>query len=227
MDLDQIAQDRARDMTWAANGRDFADRVKRVTVVPFDYAPTVPAPLTCRPVAKRPYVPADAKDLDQRCYECYNIQVSGLVQRMRASGLKKLVIGVSGGLDSTHALLVCAQALDRLKLPRTNCLAYTMPGFATGDETKGYAIELMARLGVEANTLDIRPSCEVMLKDLGHAYATGARGAGVYDVAFENVQAGERTNHLFRIENHPGGFVVCARAVPRRPRPRLGPRRGP
>jgi len=168
----------------------------------------VASPLTYRTVAKRPYVPADEKDLAQRCYECYNIQVSGLVQRMRASGLKKLVIGISGGLDSTHALLVCVQALDRLGLPRANCLAYTMPGFATGDETKGYALELMARLGVEANTLDIRPACEVMLKDLDHPYATGARGPEVYDVTFENVQAGERTNHLFRIANHRGGFVI-------------------
>ena len=134
---------------------------------------SVQTPLTYRVVAKRPYVPAAKDELDQRCYECYNIQVSGLVQRMRSSGIKKLVIGVSGGLDSTHALLVCVQALDKLKLPRSNCLAYTMPGFATGEATKSYATELMRRLGVTAHELDIRPSCEVMLKDLGHPYSKG------------------------------------------------------
>ena len=127
------------------------------------------------------------------------------MQRMRSSNLKKLVIGVSGGLDSTHALLVCVQALDKLKLPRSNCLAYTMPGFATGEATKSYATELMRRLGVTAHELDIRPSCEVMLKDLGHPYA---KGEPVYDVTFENVQAGERTNHLFRLANHQNAFVV-------------------
>ena len=127
------------------------------------------------------------------------------MQRMRSSGLKKLVIGVSGGLDSTHALLVCVQALDKLKLPRSNCLAYTMPGFATGEATKSYATELMRRLGVTAHELDIRPSCEVMLRDLGHPYA---KGEPVYDVTFENVQAGERTNHLFRLANHQNAFVV-------------------
>jgi NAD+ synthase (glutamine-hydrolysing) len=204
VDLDRIEQDRSRDATWSQNGADYADVVQRVRVVEFSRQ-SVQTPLTYRVVEKRPYVPSDKADLDQRCYECYNIQVSGLVQRMRSSGLKKLVIGVSGGLDSTHALLVCVQALDKLKLPRSNCLAYTMPGFATGEKTKSYATELMERLGVTAHELDIRPSCEVMLKDLGHPYS---KGEPVYDVTFENVQAGERTNHLFRLANHQGAFVV-------------------
>ena len=204
VDLDRIEQDRSRDATWSANAFDNAAAVQRVRVVEFSRA-SAPTPLKYRVVAKRPYVPSSKADLDQRCYECYNIQVHGLVQRMRASKITKLVIGVSGGLDSTHALLVCVQALDKLKLPRTNCLAYTMPGFATGDATKSYAHELTARLKVTAHELDIRPSCEVMLKDLGHPYA---RGEGVYDVTFENVQAGERTNHLFRLANHRGAFVV-------------------
>ena len=203
VDLDRIEQDRSRDATWSQNAADYADVVRRVRVVEFSRQ-SVQTPLQYR-VAKRPYVPSAKDELDQRCYECYNIQVSGLVQRMRSSNLKKLVIGVSGGLDSTHALLVCVQALDKLKLPRSNCLAYTMPGFATGEATKSYATELMRRLGVTAHELDIRPSCEVMLKDLGHPYA---KGEPVYDVTFENVQAGERTNHLFRLANHQNAFVV-------------------
>jgi len=208
VDLGRVAQDRSRDMTWSQNGRDFRDLVEKVRVVDFSLVPGGSHGLGFRRVAKRPYVPSDPATLAERCYECYNIQVSGLAQRMRASGLKKLVIGVSGGLDSTHALLVCCQALDKLGLPRSNCLAYTMPGFATTAATKSYALELMRCLGVTAETLDITPSCEVMLGDLGHAYAAGERGRAVYDVTFENVQAGERTNHLFRLANHKGAFVV-------------------
>ena len=204
VDLDRIEQDRSRDATWSQNAADYADVVRKVRVVEFSRQ-SVQTPLQYRVVAKRPYVPSAKDELDQRCYECYNIQVSGLVQRMCSSNLKKLVIGVSGGLDSTHALLVCVQALDKLQLPRSNCLAYTMPGFATGKATKSYATELMRRLGVTAHELDIRPSCEVMLRDLGHPYS---KGEPVYDVTFENVQAGERTNHLFRLANHQGAFVV-------------------
>ena len=208
VDLDRIEQDRSRDMTWSQNGRDLGDRVAGVRVVDFDLSPGHSHGLGFRVVPKRPYVPSDAATLTERCYECYNIQVSGLVQRLRSCGLKKVVIGVSGGLDSTHALLVICQALDKLGYPRANCLAYTMPGFATSDATKSYALELMDCLGVSAETLDIRPACEVMLKDLGHPYARGLRGREVYDVTFENVQAGERTNHLFRLANHNGAFVV-------------------
>ena len=206
VDLDRLVQDRARDMTWTANGRHFQDRIHNIRVVPFDFElPEKTTLLAYRRVAKRPYVPSDPETLAQRCYECYNIQVSGLVQRMRASKLKKLVIGISGGLDSTHALLVCCRAVDFLELPRSNIYAYTMPGFATTDRTKSYAWELMNALGVEANELDITPSCRQMLTDLGHPYSRGER---VFDVTFENVQAGERTNHLFRLANSRGAFVV-------------------
>ncbi len=121
---------------------------------------------------------------------------------MRATGSQKLVIGVSGGLDSTHALLVCARTMDELKLPRKNILAYTMPGFATSSRTRNQAWQLMRAIGCTAEEIDIRPSCMQMLKDIGHPYAKGKK---VYDIAFENVQAGERTSHLFRLANHHGG----------------------
>ncbi|MEJ7804765.1 MAG: NAD(+) synthase, partial [Telluria sp.] len=142
---------------------------------------------------------------DVRCTEVYNIQVQALVQRLSQSGMQKVVIGVSGGLDSTHALLVCAKAMDRLALPRANILAYTMPGFATSDRTLRQARELMDVVGCSAHEIDIRPSCVQMLKDLGHPYASGEE---VYDVTFENVQAGERTSHLFRLANYHGGIVI-------------------
>src|SRR5262249_23798876 len=148
-----------------------------------------------RTVERFPYVPADPATRNARCEEVYNIQVRGLETRLRATGIEKVVLGISGGLDSTHALIVVARALDRLGLPRENVLAYTLPGFATGSHTKGNAWRLMEALGVSAQEIDIRPSAAQMLHDLGHPAADGERQ---YDVTYENVQAGERTSHLFR-----------------------------
>src|SRR5207248_2284046 len=99
-----------------------------------------------RKIERFPFVPSDPQRLDHDCYEAYNIQVAGLVQRLRATGSKRVVIGVSGGLDSTHALIVAAKAVDLLGLPRTNILAYTLPGFATGSQSKAYALALMRSL---------------------------------------------------------------------------------
>ncbi|GMA86748.1 hypothetical protein GCM10025868_19980 [Angustibacter aerolatus] len=153
-------------------------------------------------------MPADADRLEQDCYEAYNIQVAGLVQRLRAIGGPKAVIGVSGGLDSTQAMLVAAKAMDRLGRPRSDVLAYTMPGFATGETSKSAALRLATALGATVEVLDIRPAAEQMLRDLHHPYADGERGDDVYDVTFENVQAGLRYDYLFRLANHRGGIVV-------------------
>jgi len=158
-----------------------------------------------RKLHRFPFVPADPARLALDCYEAYNIQVAGLVQRLQATGIGKIVIGVSGGLDSTQALIVAAKAFDRLGLPRRNILAYTMPGFATGEETKGNAHRLMQALNVSAHELDIRPAAMQMLNDLRHPFA---RGEAVYDVTFENVQAGLRTDYLFRLANQQGGLVL-------------------
>jgi len=128
-----------------------------------------------------------------------------LTQRLRAAGIERVVIGVSGGLDSTQALLVCAQATDLLGLPRGNILAYTMPGFATSDHTKANAIKLMQALGVTWHELDIRPAASLMLKDIGHPFASGELR---YDATFENVQAGLRTDYLFRLANQHNGIVI-------------------
>ncbi|GGD91450.1 NAD(+) synthase [Aureimonas endophytica] len=152
-----------------------------------------------------PFVPDTPERLDQDCYESFNIQVQGLVKRLEATRARHMVIGVSGGLDSTQALIVAAKACDLLGRPRDTILAYTMPGFATGDETKGNAWTLMRALGVEAHEIDIRPAARQMLTDMGHPFA---RGEPVYDIAFENVQAGLRTDYLFRLANHRDGFVI-------------------
>jgi NAD+ synthase (glutamine-hydrolysing) len=127
------------------------------------------------------------------------------MRRMTATKAERLVIGVSGGLDSTQALLVACRAFDRLNLPRTNILAYTMPGFATSDGTKSNAWALMTALGVTAEEIDIRPAAERMLADIDHPFA---RGEPVHDITFENVQAGLRTDYLFRLANHHGGIVL-------------------
>ncbi|WP_340314366.1 NAD(+) synthase [Rhizorhabdus argentea] len=158
-----------------------------------------------RQVARFPFVPADPLQLDADCYEAFNIQVEGLAKRFTSTSGSTMVIGVSGGLDSTHALIVAAKACDRLGLPRTAILGYTMPGFATGDATKSNAWALMRALGITAAEIDIRPAARQMLADMDHPFA---RGEPVYDIAFENVQAGLRTDYLFRLANQHGGFVI-------------------
>ncbi|HEX4618065.1 MAG TPA: NAD(+) synthase, partial [Stellaceae bacterium] len=205
VDLGRIRQERMRTNTFGDNARAAADRSVTFRPVSFEFAaPGEPLDLHRR-VERFPYVPADPAMLRENCYEAYNIQVQGLAQRLKATGLKKLVIGVSGGLDSTQALIVSARVMDRLGMPRTNVLAYTLPGFATGKVTKANAWRLMKALGVTGAEIDIRPAAQQMLKDIGHASSTGE---ALYDVTFENVQAGLRTDYLFRLANHNGGLVV-------------------
>ena len=161
-----------------------------------------------RRVDRFPFVPDDPARLAQDCYEAYNIQVEALVQRLRAIGNPTIVIGVSGGLDSTQALIVAARAMDRLGRPRSDILAYTMPGFATSATTRRNAEDLAVGLGCSFSELDIRPTATQMLTEMGHPYGRGERGPEVYDVTFENVQAGLRTDFLFRIANARGGIVL-------------------
>ena len=158
-----------------------------------------------RRIERFPFVPSNTERLEQDCYEGYNIQVAGLQQRLRALNYPKVVIGVSGGLDSTHALIVAARAMDRENRPRRDILAFTLPGFATGERTKNNAIRLSRALGVTFEEIDIRPTAQLMLKEMGHPFG---RGEKVYDVTFENVQAGLRTDYLFRIANQRGGIVL-------------------
>ena len=205
VDLDLLRQERLRQGTFDDNRRLFGEATGGFRTVAFRLdAPEEDVGLL-RVVPRLPFVPAAAERLEQDCYEAYNIQVAGLVQRLRATGIGTVVIGVSGGLDSTHALIVAARAMDRLGLPRTGILAYTMPGFGTSEGTKSNAWRLMTALGVTAKELDIRPAANQMLKDMEHPFA---RGEAVYDVTFENVQAGLRTDYLFRLANHNNGLVL-------------------
>lgn len=158
-----------------------------------------------RPLRRFPFVPNRADKRDEDCYEAFNIQVDALMRRIEATGAKCLTIGISGGLDSTHALIVAAKAMDRLGRPRTDIRGYTMPGFATSEGTKSNAWRLMKAMSISAEEIDIRPAAERMLADIGHPHAEGEK---LYDVTFENVQAGLRTDYLFRLANHHGGFVL-------------------
>jgi NAD+ synthase (glutamine-hydrolysing) len=205
IDLDLLRQERMRMGTFDDNRRSHSAEINEFRTILFRLAPPTENLGLARSVERFPFVPADPTRLAQDCYEAYNIQVEGLAQRLRATGLKRVVLGISGGLDSTHALIVAARALDRLGLPRTNILTYTMPGFATGEETKANAWRLMRSLGTTASELDIRPAARQMLADLGHPFG---KGKPVYDITFENVQAGLRTDYLFRLANQNNAFVI-------------------
>ena len=202
VDLDRIRLERLRTGTFDDNRRTVGADLRTVE---FELAPITGDIGLRRKLDRFPFVPDDPERLAQDCYEAYNIQVSGLEQRLSAIGQPKVVIGISGGLDSTHALIVAAKAMDRLGRPRTDIHGFTMPGFATGDATKSYATRLAKSLGITFGEIDITRAAGVMLEDLGHPYANGEE---VYDVTFENVQAGLRTDYLFRLANHRGGIVL-------------------
>jgi NAD+ synthase (glutamine-hydrolysing) len=172
----------------------------------FNLAPPTDRPIRLkRAISRFPFVPNDTGKLSELCYEAYNIQVHGLRQRLMASGISKIVIGVSGGLDSTQALAVAARTVDAMGLPRSNILAYTLPAFATSEQTKANAWRLMKALGVTAEEIDMTPACLQMLADIGDSFVHGERQ---YDVTFENVQAGARTSLLFRLANQQKGIVL-------------------
>ena len=205
IDVDRLRLERLRTGTFneaaIAQGMP-GDRFRRIG---FRFEPPTADLGLHRKMARFPYAPADPARLDQDCYEAYNIQVQGLIKRLQATGIRRLCIGVSGGLDSTHALIVAAKAFDRLGWPRSDILGFTMPGFATGESTKTNAWALMSSLGITAEEIDIKPLALQMLAVLQHPFA---QGDPVYDVTFENVQAGLRTDILFRAANQRSAMVL-------------------
>ncbi|UYY59464.1 NAD(+) synthase [Sphingomonas sp. S2-65] len=205
IDLERLRHDRMRNGTFNDSARALGHPETRFRRIKFDHAPDLSDRGLMREMRRFPFVPNTPARLEEDCYEAFNIQVEGLRKRLEATGSKHLVIGVSGGLDSTHALIVACKAMDRLGRPRSDILGFTMPGFATGDSTKANAWALMRALGVTGEEIDIRPAARQMLQDMGHPFAGGEP---VYDVTFENVQAGLRTDYLFRLANQREGFVV-------------------
>jgi NAD+ synthase (glutamine-hydrolysing) len=205
LDLDRVLSDRMMTSSYGDSIHDLRDRARQIRRIEFDLGVPTDAFALERRIERFPYVPADPVSRNERCEEVYNIQVRGLQTRLLATGIEKIVIGVSGGLDSTHALIVAARAMDRLGLPRSNVLGFTLPGFATSARTLRNAHALMQALGVSAAEMDIKPSALQMLRDLGHP---AAEGEPQYDVTYENVQAGERTSHLFRLANYHQALVL-------------------
>ena len=205
IDLERLAQERMRLGSFNDSVGDHLERIRSIRRVKFEYSIPAGDIALQRNVERFPYVPDDARERDEHCYEAYNIQVHGLMKRLSSTGIEKIVIGVSGGLDSTHALIVAAKTMDKLGLPRQNILGFTMPGFATSDITLRNALGLMKSLGITSQQIDIKPSCIQMMRDIGHPFVDGEP---TYDITFENVQAGERTSHLFRLANFHNGLVL-------------------
>ncbi|MEA3010280.1 MAG: hypothetical protein QOJ91_1972 [Sphingomonadales bacterium] len=205
IDAQRLRLERMRMPTFNDNAVAAGHPEKSARRIHFQHKPTLADIGFKRRFRRFPYVPNRPEQLDSDCYEAFNIQVQGLARRFQATSGSHLVIGVSGGLDSTHALIVAAKMCDFLKLPRSTILGFTMPGFATGEATKGNAWALMKALGIVGEEIDIRPAAMQMLKDMKHPYA---EGKPVYDIAFENVQAGLRTDYLFRLANQRRGFVI-------------------
>ncbi len=205
LDLERIQQERLR-LTSFGDAADAHAPPHPFREIGFALAPDRTSDLGLRrPLDRFPFVPSDHARLSELCYEAYNIQSHGLRQRLEASGIRRIVIGVSGGLDSTQALLVAAHAFDRLGLPRRDILAYTLPAFATTERTKSNAWTLMRALGVSAAEIDMTPASLQMLRDIGHPFAVGEP---LHDVTFENVQAGARTSVLFRLANRHDAIVL-------------------
>ena len=205
IDLERLAQERLRVGTFNDAAAFAGHPEQRFRRVVFDHRPARADVGLERGVRRFPFVPNDPDKRDADCYEAYNIQVEALSKRLSAAGRGKLIIGVSGGLDSTHALIVAAKAMDRLGKPRTDILGFTLPGFATGEGSRKNAWALMRALGITAEEIDIRPAAQAMLETMGHPFG---RGEPVYDITFENVQAGLRTDYLFRLANQRGGMVL-------------------
>lgn len=206
IDLDRLAQERMRQNSFSQTVRIHGNTLSEFRTIRFPVAiPRAGMLLSSRSFERFPYVPSDPAKQDERCREVYAIQVQGLTKRIRSTGIDKVVIGVSGGLDSTQAIIVSAWAFDSMGISRSNILACIMPGFATSQRTLDQARRLAEAIGCSSLVIDIRPSCLQMLKDIGHPFAEGKQ---VFDVTFENVQAGERTSHLFRLANQHRGIVV-------------------
>jgi len=210
IDTDRILGDRMRLQTF----NDAAEAAGRpedtFRTIRFDHQPAAGEIGLIRPIRRFPFVPDRPERLDEDCYEAFNIQVDGLMRRFEQTSGNSMVIGVSGGLDSTHALIVAAKVCDRLGLPRTTIRGYTMPGFGTSEGTKSNAWKLMDALGITSGEIDIKPAARTMLEDIGHPFGRGPEFGGepVHDVTFENVQAGLRTDYLFRLAGQHRGFVI-------------------
>ena len=195
IDLDRLLGERQRNSTFGAGVPEHAFRVQS-----FQIRPLAVQKLR-RPVARTPFVPQGDAERAARCQEIFQLQTSGLMKRLRHTGSQKVVIGLSGGLDSTLALLVSVKAFDRLGLNRKGIVALTMPGFGTTERTRGNAEELAKQLGAELKVIPIDKAVLQHFSDIDH-------DPDLHDITYENSQARERTQILMDVANRVGGLVV-------------------
>jgi NAD+ synthase (glutamine-hydrolysing) len=199
VDVERLSVERARQTSFGDALRNAGPPPRRI---PVGEIPAPDPPRLLRPVDPHPFVPTDESRLAERCREVFAIQASGLARRLEHVGAPRAVLGVSGGLDSTLALLVCARAFDLLRRERRGILAVTMPGFGTTERTLGNAGRLAQAAGAELRTIDIRPACERHIADLG------LDPADRESTTYQNLQARERTQILMDLANKEGGLVV-------------------
>lgn len=215
IDLERLLRERATTNSFGDCSRENRKVFRRIPMVA---SAEVPRPIK-REVAAHPFLPRDPKTLATRCWEIFEIQSNALATRMKAARAQSLVLGVSGGLDSTHAALVCAQALDLLGLPRDRLHAITMPGLGTTVQTRGNAEKLTDALGARFRCIPISDSARQVLAEMDHPAARGTSSVedllarlraepALGDVAFENSQARLRTLLLMTIANQHHGLVV-------------------
>lgn len=197
IDVECIRAERRVNTTFAANKANFPG--KEAVRISTEFVNSKDLNLT-RTFNPHPFVP-QGSELNSRCEEIFSIQIAGLAQRLLHTGAKTAVIGISGGLDSTLALLVCVKTFDKLGLSRKDILGITMPGFGTTDRTYHNAIDLMNSLGVSIREISIREACIQHFKDIGH-------DLNIHDVTYENSQARERTQILMDIANQTWGMVI-------------------
>ena len=200
VDIQRLLGERLRSNSYSAGSA--ARQYRQVAFSLPDAEPRASLSPLIRPLLSRlPFVPADREKRAQHCREIFNIQATGLAKRLRHIGTKKVTIGLSGGLDSTLALLVTVRAFDIVGLPRDGIIALTMPGFGTTARTRGNAEKLAEFLGVTFRTIPITTVVRQHFKDIGHDENT-------HDVTYENAQARERTQILMDVANQVGGFVI-------------------
>ena len=198
IDVERLRGERLLNTTFAASVRQMDGCPAKV--IQTERVPEKELSLT-RKIEPHPFVPAGGELLDERCEEIFSIQIAGLAKRLVHTGCKTVVVGISGGLDSTLALLVCVKTFDKLGLSRKGIVGITMPGFGTTGRTHHNAVELMRSLGVTSREISIREACIQHFKDIGH-------DLDVHDVTYENSQARERTQILMDYANKIGGLVI-------------------
>jgi len=193
MDIQKLIHDRMNNSAFMPSGAD--NRVVKLESWKYDIE------TLNRKIEKHPFVPSNPKTRDERCAEVFKIQASGLARRLKHTGIRKAVIGISGGLDSTLALVITVRAFDLLQLPRKNIIAVTMPGFGTTDQTYRNAVELINIVGADYREINIKDACITHLRDIGHDIS-------VHDATYENAQARERTQILMDLANKENGLVI-------------------